>query len=281
VKNILALPFLVILNIPFFAAAGIINLGTADSYIFAAANNEQWGGSLLLGSEAHIFGSVAASNTLELGAGVIVDGDACSGTTNDWGATVAGATGSCSNFTQLANDINGAAAQALTFSGANLGNLSGSSEILGNGFQSFLINDLLLAGGDTLTVTGGVDDYFVFNVFGGAKLGSGANILLQGGVAAENVIFNFVSNPSSQSFELGGANISGTFLSSGRSFVIGDGATLNNSRFYSTQSIIANVQDVRFQSNTVTQVTVPEPATFAFFVLGVLGLTMSSRKRQS
>jgi hypothetical protein len=281
VKKLSTFSFLMVLNLPFFATAGLINFGSADNYILAAANSGQWGGNLILGSEAHIFGSVAASNTLELGSGVIVEGDACAGTTNNWGATVTGATGSCTNFTQLANDINGAAAQALTFTGSNLGDVSGNSEILGNGFQSFLINNLLLAGNDTLTIIGSVDDYFVFNVFGGAKLGSGANILLQGGVAAENVIFNFVTNPASQSFELGGANISGTFLSSGRSFVIGDGATLNNSRFYSTESIIANVQDVRFNANTVTHAPVSEPATLAIFAIGAMGLALRRIKKQS
>lgn len=278
-KNLSTCLFLFLLNIPLFASAGIINLGSADGYIFAAANNGEWGGNLLLGSEAHIFGSVAASHTLGLGAGVIVDGDACGGTIDNWGAAVAGATNSCINFSQLANDISGAAAQAQTFAGSDLGNVSGSSEVLGNGFQSFLINDLMLVGGDTFTVTGDEDDYFVFNIFGVAMLGSGANILLQGGVAAENVIFNFVATPIYYSFELGGANISGTFLSSGRSFIIGDGATLNNSRFYSTESIVANVQDVRFPSNSVTQV--PAPSTLAIFALGAMGLMFRRVKKQS
>lgn len=271
-KNLLALVFLCTANLPFSASAGVINFGDADNYIFAAASTEQWSGNLLLGSQAHIFGSVAASKTLELGAGVVVDGDACAGTTNNWGATVAGAAGACSDFSQLANDISGAAAQAQTFTGSNVGNVSGDSQFIGKGFQSYAINDLLLAGGDTLTVLGNEEDYFVFNIFGQAKLGSGANILLSGGVAAENVIFNFVANPVAQSFELGGANISGTFLSSGRTFILGDGATLNNSRFFSTESIVANVQDVRFPVRTEVDVPVPAPATFAFFVIGMIGL---------
>jgi hypothetical protein len=281
VKNFLAFVFLCTANLPFFATAGIINFGDADNYIFATASTEQWSGNLLLGSEAHIFGSVAASKTLELGAGVIVDGDACAGTTNNWGATVAGAAGACTDFTQLANDISSAAAQAQTFSGSNLGNVSGNSQFIGNGFQSFLINDLLLAGGDTLTVLGSVHDYFVFNIFGHAKLGSGANILLSGGVAAENVIFNFVANPVAQSFELGGANISGTFLSSGRTFIIGDGATLNNSRFFSTESIVANVQDVRFPVSAEANVSVPAPSTFALFAIGVMGLVIRRFNKKS
>jgi hypothetical protein len=260
------------LNIPLSVTAGLINFGSAEDYIIAAASTEQWSGNLLLGSEAHVFGSVAASNTLELGDGVIVDGDACAGTTNDWGASVAGATGTCADFNQLANDISGAATQAEGFSGSYLDNVSGSLEVFGGGFQSFSINNLLLSGGDALTVTGNVDDYFIFNIFGEAKLGSGSNILLQGGVTADNVVFNFVKNLNYQNFELGGANISGTFLSSGRTFIIGDGATLKNSRFYSTESIVANVQDVHFPNSKVSQVEVPEPTTLAIFVLGLMGL---------
>jgi hypothetical protein len=278
-KNLLTLIFLLMLNIPFAASAGIINFGHAEHYIIATASNEQWSGNLLLGSEAHIFGSVAASNTLELGDGVIIDGDACAGTTNNWGAVVLGASGACANFSQIANDISSAATKAETFKGSDLGDVTKNAEIFGNGFQSFMINNLLLAGGETLTVNGNIKDYFIFNIFGIAQLGSGANILLQGGVAAENVIFNFVANPTSHTFELGGANISGTFLSSGRTFIIGDGATLNNSRFYSTESIIANVQDVRFPTKNVSHVT--EPSTLAIFALGAIGLVFRRFNKKS
>jgi hypothetical protein len=273
-KNWLTCSFLLLLNLPFFVSAGIINLGSAEDYIFAAANNDKWGGNLILGSQAHIFGSVAASNTLELGSGVIVDGKACAGITNDWGAVVTGAGATCDNFTQLASDITAAAVQAQTFTGSDLGNITDNVNIVGAGFQSFIVNDLLLAGGETLTVTGNVNDNFIFNIFGGAQLGSGANILLQGGITASNVIFNFVANPARHSFEIGGANISGTFLSSGRSFILGDGATLNNSRFYSTESIVANVQDVRFPNKAPIAESIPEPSTFAIFALGMVGLVL-------
>ena len=270
-------------NLSTLATAGVINFGNAEEYIFASASNEQWGGNLLLGSEAHIFGSVAASNTMELGDGAIIDGDACATPSNatNWGATVAGAIGVCTNFTQLANDISSAAAEAKMFTGSDLEDVTESTKIFGRGFQSFIINDLLLAGGETLAITGSVTDYFVFNIFGAAMLGSGANILLQGGVAAENVIFNFVANSASHTFELGGANISGTFLSSGRTFIIGDGATLNNSRFFSTESIVANVQDVRFPKNTVPQVPVTEPSTLIIFAAGAMGLALYRFKKQS
>ncbi|TYK66860.1 PEP-CTERM sorting domain-containing protein [Colwellia echini] len=279
-KNVLTSVILLSLNLPFIASAGVINLGSAEDYIFATASNEQWGGNLLLGSEAHIFGSVAASNTLELGDGVIVDGNACAKTTNNWGAIVNGVS-TCDSFSQLANDITGAATQAQAFASTELGNITESSAITGSGFQSFNIKDLLLSGGETLTITGGLTDSLVFNVFGQAQLGSGANILLQGGITADNVIFNFVENPVNHSFEIGGANISGTFLSSGRSFILGDGATLNNSRFYSTESIVANVQDVRFPSSSIpsTPIAVPEPSTLVLLLSAMLGLTLRRFKR--
>lgn len=267
-KNFLCFLVLFIVNLPLYVMAGVINLGSAEQYIFATASESQWSGNLLLGSEAHVFGSVAASNTLELGGGVIVEGDACAGAINNWGATVTGATGSCTDFSQLAQDINTAAIEAESLTTQDLGNVTDSLAIAGAGKQAFLISDLILTGGETLTLTGDVNDSFVFNILGTAQLGSGANILLEGGISAQNVIFNFVANPTSHSFEIGGANISGTFLSSGRSFILGDGATLNNSRFYSSESIIANVQDVRFSASQ--SVTVPEPTTVFLFTMSIM-----------
>lgn len=109
-KNLSTCLFLLMLNIPLFATAGIINLGSAQNYILAAANTEKWDGSLTLGSDAHIFGSVASSNILRLGDGTIIDGDACASSTISWGTSSAsGATDSCDDLTRLAHDISGAA----------------------------------------------------------------------------------------------------------------------------------------------------------------------------
>ena len=277
-KNILSYSVIFILNFPLFASAGIINFGSADEYIIATASNNEWSGNLLLGSDAHIYGSVAASNTLYLGDGVIIDGKACGGSTQSWGEIKIGDLDACNNLSELANDITSAAAQAQTYTNTAR-DIIGNVNISGSGTQSFSINNLLLAGGETLTVTGGISDSFIFNVFDRALLGSGANILLEGGVLAENVIFNFVANSSNHTFEVGGANISGTFLSSGRTFILGDGATLNNSRFYSTEAIVGNVQDVRFPSNIVT--SVPEPSTFVIFAIGIIGLGLRRFKQQA
>jgi hypothetical protein len=276
-KKLFSYSFVFIFNLPFFASAGIIDFGSADEYIIATASNNQWGGNLLLGSDAHIFGSVAASNTLYLGDGVIIDGNACAGKTESWGTTVIRSPAKCNDLNDLANDITDAAAQAQTYTDTAL-DIIGNVNISGSGIQSFSINNLLLAGGETLTVTGGENDTFIFNVFEQAQLGSGANILLEGGILAENVIFNFVANLTNHTFEVGGANISGTFLSSGRTFILGDGATLNNSRFYSTEAIVGNVQDVRFPTNALTPV--PEPSTLAIFVLGMIGLVSRKFKTQ-
>ena len=229
-KKLFSYSFVFIFNLPFFASAGIIDFGSADEYIIATASNNQWGGNLLLGSDAHIFGSVAASNTLYLGDGVIIDGNACAGKTESWGTTVISSPATCNNLIDLADDITSAADLAQTYTSIKR-DIIGSNYFSGAGTQSFSINNLLLSAGETLTVSGGVSDYYIFNVFEQAQLGSGASILLEGGILAENVIFNFVANLTNHTFEVGGADISGTFLSSGRTFILGDGATLNNSRF--------------------------------------------------
>jgi hypothetical protein len=268
--------FVFVVNLPLFASAGIIDFGSADEYIIATASNNQWGGNLLLGSDAHIFGSVAASNTLYLGDGVIIDGNACAGKTESWGTTVISSPATCNNLNDLADDITSAADIAQTYTSIKR-DIIGSNYFSGSGIESFSINNLLLSAGETLTVSGGVSDYYIFNVFEQAQLGSGANILLEGGILAENVIFNFVANLTNHTFEVGGANISGTFLSSGRTFILGDGATLNNSRFYSTEAIVGNVQDVRFPVNS--QVAVPEPSTLVIFLLGMFGFAVRRFKQ--
>lgn len=265
-----------IINFPLIAQAGIIDLGSAEEYIIATASNNQWSGNLLLGSDAHIFGSVAASNTLYLGDGVVIEGKACAGKTESWGTTVISSTDNCNDLTALATDITTAAMQAQTFTGTHF-DIQGSANFTGSGFQTFTLDNLLLIGGETLTVTGAVDDYFVFNITERAHLGSGANILLEGGITAENVIFNFVSSTVNHTFEIGGANISGTFLSSGRTFILGDGATLNNSRFYTNEAIVGNVQDVRFPTASSTKV--PEPSTIIIFTLALVGLFLRGFKQ--
>jgi len=271
VKKIISYISVFIINLPIIAQAGIIDLGTAEEYIIATASNNQWSGNLLLGSDAHIYGSVAASNTLYLGDGVVIEGKACAGKTESWGTTVIGSIDACNNLTDLANDITLAATQAQSFIGTSQ-DIQGSANFTGSGFQSFSIDNLLLTSGESLTITGGVDDYFVFNIAERAHLGSGANILLEGGIAAENVIFNFVSSAINHTFEIGGANISGTFLSSGRTFILGDGATLNNSRFYTTEAIVGNVQDVRFPKHL--SINVPEPSTIVIFAFALIGLSI-------
>ncbi len=275
VKKLYSYIFVLVINLPVIAQAGIIDLGSAEDYIIATASNNQWSGNLLLGSDAHIFGSVAASNTLYLGDGVIVDGKACAGKTESWGTTVIGSVGNCNNLSELADDIESAATQAQSFTGSSL-DIFGSLAINGSGFQTFNISNLLLSNGETLTVNGGINDYFIFNIADRAQLGSGANILLEGGISAENVIFNFMASNVNNTFEIGGANISGTFLSSGRTFILGDGATLNNSRFYTNEAIVGNVQDVRFPTNSL--VAVSEPATFAILFLSLIGLFVRKSK---
>ena len=74
--------------------------------------------------------------------------------------------------------------------------------------------------------------------------------------------FNFTDNLQANSFEIGGAEISGTFISNQRNFILGDGATLEDTRFITNGSIIANVQDVKDP-----KVEVSEPALWSIFLI--------------
>jgi hypothetical protein len=122
------------------------------------------------------------------------------------GPTAACATGVCTYFTQLANDIRGATAEA----------------------EAQTFKD------------------------------SGANVLLQGSVASESVIFNFVTNLAHHTFKLGGKYKWYVFIIRTH---INHRRWSNVKQFetFSTESIVANVQDVRFPKITGPQVLIAKP----------------------
>lgn len=261
------------------ASAGIINLGSADKYTFAVGQYDHYGtpvgGTLQLGSEALIHGSVAASNHIGFGSGSVVYGNACSRSTSGV-ANVLGTASTCSDlasspiFDLLSQDIAAANEQARALAGSNYGALTASTLFDASTADVLTVSNIDLANGEFLSVTGSANDYVVINILGDAIIGSGAGILLQGDLSSENVLFNF-ANQGQSTFNFGGADISGTFLANNGSFIAGDGARLEDVRLYTNNAIIANVQTVRTVRPTITT-QVPEPSTLAIFLLGLISL---------
>jgi hypothetical protein len=229
------------------------DLGVAGKYTFAVGqynfHGTPVGGSLLIGSAAKIYGNVAASSSIGFGTGSTVFGNACSsvGSTVD----VRGDAFQCNDivkspgsFDQLSTDIEKAnVAAAYFYDPLNTNSITGSLE-LDASLGLYSAQSIHLLSGDVLTIRGATNDFFIINIAGQANIGSGAKILLDG-VRSHNVIFNFLDTPGVSNFQFGGSEISGTFLANNRSFQMGDGATLENTRFYNNNSMQANVQDVR------------------------------------
>jgi len=222
-----------------------INLGSADKYTLAVGQYDYYGspvgGSLTLGSEALIYGNVAASSRIGFGVGSTVFGDACANAI-DATADVRGTASSCADiskttgFDQLSLDIRNAYQSAAThYDALNSQNINGIFNINASNHY-FSAQSLNLSSGDVLTISGNANDSIVINVSGSANIGSGAKILLDG-IHARNVLFNFLDTAATSNFQFGGAEISGTFLANNRSFQLGDGATLENTRKLKTRLI--------------------------------------------
>lgn len=261
----------------FFCAnslAAIVDLGAADNHVFASSS------AIILGSEAHINGSVASSYHIGLAAGAIVENNACAPSLSVApSASISGDTGlmgECDYVSNLHKDIIAASDEMLL-----LGNQGEYQSIIqtttlkaGN---TYWLDDLLLDSGESLSISGSAGSTTIINVRGQAKLGSGSSIDLIDGIRAQDVLFNFVDGGLYSSFEVGAADISGTYLSNGRDYIIGDGATLNSTRFITVGDIIANVQFVSYLSYSKQQ-AVNSPSSFLLIVTFMIVVTVSGRR---
>lgn len=243
-------------NLP-LAHAHFVELNSLKEFTMAAVGDGWSGGNILLGSEAHVFGSVAASRYLGLGAGVKIDGDACSafiGAGQSEMSNISGKKGDCGQFSSLHDAVTGLSL-ALTQPHQEREDLK-FAKTFGSGV--YHVNDIVLQSQDAITFRGIAGQKFVLNIYGHAQFGSGSAIKLEGGVRPEDVFFNFIKSAQYSSFEFGGATLVGTFVSNGRDFIMGDGAILNQTRFYTTGNMIANIQDVRFDNVSMPPIVIPD-----------------------
>lgn len=218
-----------------------MKLKSADKYIMATGGYS----SLIIGSDANINGDIASQYYIGLSSSTYVKGNACAryvgmGANSD----VSGKVGRCSGLRNLQKDIYRANKKAASFKSENLGSIYNDKVINVTGNEAYKINNLTLQADETLTINGTSDSAAIINIYGDALLGSGSNIILSGGITSANVLFNFVGLYTS--LNIGAANISGTYLANNTSFVIGDGATLDDTRFLSNDSIIANIQSISY-----------------------------------
>ncbi|GEA11404.1 hypothetical protein [Alteromonas sp. KUL49] len=247
--------------------AAIVDLGAAEDHVFASSR------AIILGSEAHINGSVASSYHIGIATGAIIENNACAPSVSVApSASISGDTGlmgECDYVSSLHKDIIAASEQmALLGTQGQYQSIIQTSTL--NGGSTYWLDDLLLDSGETLSISGSAGSTTVINVRGQAKLGSGSSIELIDGIRSQDVLFNFVDGGLYSSFEVGAADISGTYLSNGRDYIIGDGATLNSTRFITVGDIIANVQFVSYTpSEENTEVSAPS-MLFAFIAVAIV-----------
>ncbi|PKF62552.1 hypothetical protein CW745_03760 [Psychromonas sp. psych-6C06] len=267
-----------------FATAGPIDLGATDGYTMLAVGTP-WtgrsGGFLQLGSEAEIFGNVGARGDLQLAAGAKIHGNADGGhITIGAGASINGNQTTLSEPTWqgLYNDIANASNIAAAMNGLNYSSITETTT-----FQAYdttsvfnIDGELNLASGESLTLSGDADSMAVVNISSGFMLGSGASIFLEG-FEADNVVFNFTGGGHVDYVAFGGSELSGTFIGADMFFQMGDGATLNNTRFLMGGSI-ANVQVVKPGEPVVPPTGVPAPASVWLMLMGLIGMALIRRK---
>src|SRR5262249_19005925 len=96
------------------------------------------------------------------------------------------------SLTPAVNDALWASAQVAALAPTQtFGELKGSARITGNGGTNVIAaKSIQLSGSETLTLAGGPQDHFLFNVPGRFTLTGSSAIKLTGGVAPTNVLFN-------------------------------------------------------------------------------------------
>jgi len=240
-------------------APSAMDLGAADDFMIATGGY----GSVTLGAGSTVDGNVGAGFVLNIGAGTTIDGKACAGYALVGSGVDITGSGSCPSRWSLYNSIQNASNVLASYSPYPFMDIT-SSKRLKEGVYS--VNDFTLDSGDTLTLSGGKDDVLVVNVHGLAKLESGSKILLQGGLSADNVYFNFLGSYGYDTFQTTGAEIVGNFISNTRRFII-DAASNANSRFFTNSDILANFQSIQLPPDDSMIISVPLKGGFAVLLV--------------
>lgn len=265
-----------------------VDLGVANKYTIGVGQWDFHGspvdGSLVLGSEAYIYGNVAASKDIGFASGAIVYGNACS---NNFimgsASSVTGTQSTCSdvqknnnnNFDQLSMDIASASQAAKNLAGVDQGAINDSTTLDASQLNVINVDSITLGSSDILQIKGNSNDNLIINILGNAQIASGAKILLSDGLTSSNVLFNFVDDNFS-SLNFGGAHLNGTFLATKGAFNAGDGATLEDVRFFTNHALIGNFQTVR---TVMPSIKVPEPSTILIILAGIFILLMRSNHK--
>ena len=117
--------------------------------------------------------------------------------------------------------------------------VTNSLTLTGNGGMNIVRMKSLNYQNDTLTLSGNAMDVFVINVRGDFTFRN-SHIVLQGGVTADHVVFNFTSNNANVTFRNANSDVVGTFLNTRGSVDYQNAAHFRGAIFGRTVSMHVN-----------------------------------------
>lgn len=161
-----------------------------------------------------------------------------------------------------------------------LANITSGGTFTGNGgLNVYSVTGSLSLSNTTLTLSGGANDIFVFNIYGGANTLSRSNIELSG-ISASQVLFNLIGS-GTQLTTTGHSNTSGVFLAENGALDIQGG--IHTANFIAGNSLTWQSGVNVTQATSYNVAPVPELGSLAMSGGAVLlvGLLLWRRQRAS
>ena len=134
---------------------------------------------------------------------------------------------------------------------------------------------------DTMTLSGGADDAFFFNISGSFDFDS-STIALTGGVTADNVYFNFMGSPVDTSAAINIGKSDSSF--NGTILALNDSVNYHNPASFDGRIIARNINlhsDFNMNGPSTVLAPVPLPASMPMLLSALLGFGLFTRRRIS
>jgi hypothetical protein len=216
---------------------------------------------------------VGDNGTLNFSGGGQINGrvdHSASATLNTGGNTITGGTDQI-DFSGIQSDVQNLVTSLNSLSPTEtLSSITNPTTLTSTGSQNVVsvTGDIHLSGGN-LTLSGAPGDVFVFKIGGTMELSGNTNIVLTGGLTANDVVWDFLGS-GSQFQTSGQSDTAGIFLAPDRVININGG--VHESEFISGETL-------SFQSNPVINpIPVPEVIP-SWMTLSVIGLIMTIGSR--